>query len=83
MSSIDKISGDEGLLEEGNGDGERGARSRRSLVEEDERVDGACSVLLTIISVFLIVITFPISLFMCIKVCARASVFQRQHLMQG
>ena len=39
--------------------------------------------LLTIISVFLIVITFPISLFMCIKVCARASVFQRQHLMQG
>ena len=39
--------------------------------------------LLTIISVFLIVITFPISLFMCIKVCASASVFQGQHLMQG
>ena len=33
----------QGLLEEGNGDGERGLRSRRSLVEEDERVDGACS----------------------------------------
>ena len=33
----------QGLLEEGNGDGERGPRSRRSLVEEDERVDGACS----------------------------------------
>ena len=39
--------------------------------------------LLTIFAVFLVVITFPISLFMCIKVCARASVFQRQHLMQG
>ena len=33
----------QGLLEEGNGDGARGPRSRRSLVEEDERVDGACS----------------------------------------
>ena len=33
----------QGLLEEGNGDGERGLRSRRSLAEEDERVDGACS----------------------------------------
>ena len=31
------------MLEEGNGDGSRGPRSRRSLVEEDERVDGACS----------------------------------------
>ena len=39
--------------------------------------------LLTIISVFLIVITFPISLFMCIKVCASASVHQGQHLTQG
>jgi len=86
MSSIDKISGDEGLLEEGNGDGERGARSRRSLVEEDERVDGACSVLLTIISVFLIVITFPISLFMCIKVVQeyeRAVIFRLGRIKKG
>jgi len=86
MSSIDKISGDEGLLEEGNGDGERGPRSRRSLVEEDERVDGACSVLLTIISVFLIVITFPISLFMCIKVVQeyeRAVIFRLGRIKKG
>jgi len=86
MASIDKISGDEGLLEEGNGDGERGARSRRSLVEEDERVDGACSVLLTIISVFLIVITFPISLFMCIKVVQeyeRAVIFRLGRIKKG
>ena len=33
----------QGLLQEGNGDGERGLRSRRSLAEEDERVDSACS----------------------------------------
>jgi len=86
MASIDKISGDEGLLEEGNGDGERGPRSRRSLVEEDERVDGACSVLLTIISVFLIVITFPISLFMCIKVVQeyeRAVIFRLGRIKKG
>jgi len=85
MASIDKISGDEGLLEEGNGDGERGPRSRRSLVE-DERVDGACSVLLTIISVFLIVITFPISLFMCIKVVQeyeRAVIFRLGRIKKG
>jgi len=86
MASIDKISGDEGLLEEGIGDGERGPRSRRSLVEEDERVDGACSVLLTIISVFLIVITFPISLFMCIKVVQeyeRAVIFRLGRIKKG
>jgi len=74
------------LLEEGNGDGERGPRSRRSLVEEDERVDGACSVLLTIISVFLIVITFPISLFMCIKVVQeyeRAVIFRLGRIKKG
>ena len=33
----------QGLLQEGNGDGERGLRSRRSLAEDDERVDSACS----------------------------------------
>jgi len=89
MASIDKISGDEvieGLLQEGNGDGERGLRSRRSLAEEDERVDSACSVLLTIFAVFLVVITFPISLFMCIKVVKeyeRAVIFRLGRIKKG
>jgi len=89
MASIDKLSGDEvieGLLQEGNGDGERGLRSRRSLAEEDERVDGACSVLLTIFAVFLVVITFPISLFMCIKVVKeyeRAVIFRLGRIKKG
>jgi len=89
MASIDKLSGDEvieGLLQEGNGDGERGLRSRRSLAEEDERVDSACSVLLTIFAVFLVVITFPISLFMCIKVVKeyeRAVIFRLGRIKKG
>jgi len=89
MASIDKLSGDEvieGLLQEGNGDGERGLRSRRSLVEEEERVDSACSVLLTIFAVFLVVITFPISLFMCIKVVKeyeRAVIFRLGRIKKG
>jgi len=89
MASNDKLSGDEvieGLLQEGNGDGERGLRSRRSLAEEDERVDSACSVLLTIFAVFLVVITFPISLFMCIKVVKeyeRAVIFRLGRIKKG
>jgi len=89
MASIDKLSGDEvieGLLQEGNGDGERGLRSRRSLAEEDERVDSACSVLLTIFAIFLVVITFPISLFMCIKVVKeyeRAVIFRLGRIKKG
>merc|ERR1719350_503034 len=57
-----------------------------SLVEEDERVDGLCAVLLTILSVFLIIITFPISLFMCIKVVQeyeRAVIFRLGRIKKG
>lgn len=82
---MEKVSGAEGLLEEGRGDG-TGQRPRRSLGEEDGEGDGLCSVLLTIISVFLIVITFPISLFMCIKVVQeyeRAVIFRLGRIKKG
>jgi len=83
---MEKVSGDEGLLEEGRGDG-AGQRPRRSMAEEDGgEGDGLCSVLLTIISVFLIIITFPISLFMCIKVVQeyeRAVIFRLGRIKKG
>jgi len=86
MASMEKVSGDEGLLEEGRGDG-AGQRPRRSMAEEDGgEGDGLCSVLLTIISVFLIIITFPISLFMCIKVVQeyeRAVIFRLGRIKKG
>lgn len=85
MASMEKVSGDEGLLEEGRGDG-AGQRPRRSLTEEGGEGDGLCSVLLTIISLFLIVITFPISLFMCIKVVQeyeRAVIFRLGRIKKG
>jgi len=76
----------QGLLEEGRGDG-AGQRPRRSMAEEDGgEGDGLCSVLLTIISVFLIIITFPISLFMCIKVVQeyeRAVIFRLGRIKKG
>jgi len=86
MASMEKVSGDEGLLGEGRGDG-AGQRPRRSMAEEDGgEGDGLCSVLLTIISVFLIIITFPISLFMCIKVVQeyeRAVIFRLGRIKKG
>jgi len=86
MASLEKVSGDEGLLEEGRGDG-AGQRPRRSMAEEDGGDgDGLCSVLLTIISVFLIIITFPVSLFMCIKVVQeyeRAVIFRLGRIKKG
>lgn len=85
MASMEKVSGAEGLLEEGRGDG-AGQRPRRSLGEEDGEGDGLCSVLLTIISVFLIIITFPVSLFMCIKVVQeyeRAVIFRLGRIKKG
>jgi len=48
--------------------------------------DGLCSVLLTIISVLLIILTFPISLFMCIKVVQeyeRAVIFRLGRIKKG
>merc|ERR1719264_163276 len=59
---------------------------KRSLSEEGGEGDGFCSVLLTIISIFLIVITFPISLFMCIKVVQeyeRAVIFRLGRIKKG
>jgi len=85
MASMDKVSGVEGLLEEGRSDGE-GQRPRRPVGEEDVEENGLCSVLLTIISVFLIIITFPISLFMCIKVVQeyeRAVIFRLGRIKKG
>jgi len=84
---MEKVSGDEGLLEEGRGDGGVGQRPRRSMAEEGGgEGDGLCSVLLTIISIFLIIITFPISLFMCIKVVQeyeRAVIFRLGRIKKG
>jgi len=85
MASLDKVSGVEGLLEEGRSDGE-GQRPRRPVGERDVEENGLCSVLLTIISVFLIIITFPISLFMCIKVVQeyeRAVIFRLGRIKKG
>jgi len=85
MASMEKISGVEGLLEEGRGDGD-GQRPRRPVGEEDREGDGLCAVLLTILSVFLIIITFPISLFMCIKVVQeyeRAVIFRLGRIKKG
>jgi len=82
---MEKVSTDEGLLEEGRGDG-GSPRPKRSLSEEGGEGDGFCSVLLTIISIFLIVITFPISLFMCIKVVQeyeRAVIFRLGRIKKG
>jgi len=85
MASMDKVSGVEGLLEEGRSDGE-GQRPRRPVGEREVEENGLCSVLLTIISVFLIIITFPISLFMCIKVVQeyeRAVIFRLGRIKKG
>jgi len=85
MASMDKVSGAEGLLEEGRSDGE-GQRPRRPVGEREVEENGLCSVLLTIISVFLIIITFPISLFMCIKVVQeyeRAVIFRLGRIKKG
>jgi len=82
---MDKVSGVEGLLEEGRSDGE-GQRPRRPVGEREVEENGLCSVLLTIISVFLIIITFPISLFMCIKVVQeyeRAVIFRLGRIKKG
>jgi regulator of protease activity HflC (stomatin/prohibitin superfamily) len=74
-------------VEEGRGDG-AGQRQRpsRTLGEENGEGDGFCSVLITIISVFLIIITFPISLFMSIKVVQeyeRAVIFRLGRIKKG
>jgi erythrocyte band 7 integral membrane protein len=84
---MEKVSGDEVLLEEGRSDG-AGQRQRpsRTLGEENGEGDGFCSVLITIISVFLIIITFPISLFMSIKVVQeyeRAVIFRLGRIKKG